>query len=119
MPDQPLDGSYLDRSRRPDFQAAVDRLLATCGPLTLGPDPARPVQPPAYSLLDLNSGRRHVLKTGLNTLGRSSSNAVVISGGDVSRHHCAVLVHAHGGCEVQDTASRNGTRVNGRRTHGP
>jgi pSer/pThr/pTyr-binding forkhead associated (FHA) protein len=33
----------------------------------------------------------------------------------VSRRHCVVLVHASGGCEVYDTASRNDTRVNGRR----
>ena len=37
----------------------------------------------------------------------------------MSRRHCAILVHAWGGCELHDTASRNGTCVNGRRVGPP
>ena len=33
----------------------------------------------------------------------------------ISRRHCVITVHATGGCELYDTASRNGTCVNGRK----
>jgi pSer/pThr/pTyr-binding forkhead associated (FHA) protein len=48
-------------------------------------------------------------------VGRFGENDVVLKPRHVSRRHCVVLVHATGGCEVFDTASRNGTYVNRRR----
>ena len=52
------------------------------------------------------------LRVGINTIGRFAENDVVLTPNHVSRRHCIVLVHATGGCEVYDTASRNGTWVN-------
>jgi pSer/pThr/pTyr-binding forkhead associated (FHA) protein len=52
---------------------------------------------------------------GINTIGRFPENDVVLTAHIVSRRHCIVVVHATGGCEVYDTASRNGTWVNRRR----
>jgi pSer/pThr/pTyr-binding forkhead associated (FHA) protein len=46
-------------------------------------------------------------------------NDVVISDGSVSRRHCAILVHTQRGCELHDTASKNGTFLNGKRVMGP
>jgi pSer/pThr/pTyr-binding forkhead associated (FHA) protein len=60
-------------------------------------------------------GRLHRLQVGINSLGRYPQNDLVLTPNRVSRRHCVVLVHATGGCEVYDTASRNGTWVNGRR----
>ena len=37
----------------------------------------------------------------------------------ISRRHCAILVHSGEGCELHDTASKNGTFVNGQRIPGP
>jgi pSer/pThr/pTyr-binding forkhead associated (FHA) protein len=37
----------------------------------------------------------------------------------VSRRHCAILVHLTTGCELHDTASKNGTFLNGNRLAGP
>src|SRR4051794_23035871 len=48
------------------------------------------------------------LKVGLNSVGRSNDNDVVVQDAYVSRRHCAVLVHAQRGCELHDTASKNG-----------
>ncbi|KAF0250006.1 MAG: FHA domain-containing protein [bacterium] len=53
------------------------------------------------------------LKYGYNTIGRSSKNDLVIDDMYVSRTHCSLLVHSDGRAEVFDTASANGTFVNG------
>ena len=37
------------------------------------------------------------LKVGLNTLGRSSDNDVIIAEEFVSRRHCTILIHLHDG----------------------
>ena len=59
------------------------------------------------------------LKVGVNTLGRSADNDVVVEDFHVSRRHCAILVHAGRACELHDTASKNGTYLNGTRLAGP
>lgn len=55
----------------------------------------------------------HPLKYGYNTIGRSSKNNFIIDDMYVSRTHCSLLVHSDGRVEVFDTASINGTFVNG------
>ena len=45
-------------------------------------------------------------------------NDIPVADGSVSRRHCAIVVHATRGCEVYDTASKNGTYVNGQRING-
>jgi pSer/pThr/pTyr-binding forkhead associated (FHA) protein len=59
------------------------------------------------------------LKVGLNTIGRAPDNDVVLQDCYVSRRHCAVLVHTGDQCELHDTASKNGTYLNGKRIDGP
>src|SRR5262245_60241515 len=129
MGDPRLDGCHLNTVRRGRYAAAVDELLDARGLTTAAADPLlrppsfpRPTvrrEPPppggTYTLVSLTSGRRHQLRVGVNTLGRYQTNDLVLGPVYVSRRHCAVLVHAAGGCEVHDTASRNGTRVNRRR----
>ena len=85
-------------------------------PLVPAPPARRPRLPPGgtYTLVSLADGRRHRLRVGVNALGRSANNDLVLDPNHVSRRHCLVLVHATGGCDVSDTASRNGTTVNGR-----
>lgn len=53
------------------------------------------------------------LKIGLNTVGRASDNDVVVADCFISRRHCAILMHTRRGCELHDTASKNGTFLNG------
>ncbi len=53
------------------------------------------------------------LKVGVNTLGRSADNDLVVSEVYISRRHCAILVHLQNGCELHDTASKNGVFLNG------
>ncbi len=59
------------------------------------------------------------LKIGLNTVGRSDDNDVVVADAYVSRRHCAILVHATSECELHDIASKNGTFINGNRLSSP
>jgi hypothetical protein len=78
--------------------------------------PVRPehfIPGPKYLLIDDQAGCCYSLKTGLNTIGRLPDNDIVLEGSSVSRRHCVILVHAWGACELHDTASRNGTLVNG------
>jgi pSer/pThr/pTyr-binding forkhead associated (FHA) protein len=74
---------------------------------------ARP--PSRYVLVQTPGGVSFPLRVGLTAVGRLSENDIVVEQRAVSRRHCVLLVHAGGGCEVYDTASLNGIRVNGRR----
>jgi hypothetical protein len=57
---------------------------------------------------------KHPLIFGVNTIGRMQDNVVVLDDMHVSRHHCAIIVHRNGNCEVHDIASKNGTILNGK-----
>jgi pSer/pThr/pTyr-binding forkhead associated (FHA) protein len=70
-----------------------------------------------YVLVD--NDHVYPLKVGINTVGRMPDNDVVVADPYVSRRHVAVVVHAHGGCELHDIASKNGTLLNGRGISGP
>jgi len=128
MRDRRLNGSHLGVSRHDLYYAAVAELLDDRGSVTASADPLAPLptvprppcprpSPPAggtYTLVHLGDGRRYPLRVGINTLGRYPSNDIVLNALSASRRHCVLLVHATGGCEVYDTASRNHTRVNHR-----
>lgn len=72
--------------------------------------------PGRFCLIDQDG--LHSLKVGLNTIGRLPDNDIPVADGSISRRHCAIVVHASHICEVYDTASKNGTFVNGERING-
>ncbi len=72
-----------------------------------------------FVLYDPAARLSYILKVGLNTVGRFENNDIVLNPGSVSRRHGVILVHARGGCDLHDTASRNGTYVNGVRLRQP
>ena len=129
MGDHRLNGSHLNVARRDQYDATVDEMLDDRGPATSEADPL--IRPPShprqsvrresptpggtYTLVSLADGRRHPLRVGINAVGRSPENDLVLRPIYISRRHCVVLVHATTGCEVYDTASRHGIWVNGRR----
>lgn len=55
------------------------------------------------------------LKYGKNCIGRFEDNDIVIDNMRVSRRHCCIVVHSDERMEIFDTASKNGTRVNGQK----
>src|SRR5262245_29143832 len=118
-------------ARRQEFRRARELLLGGCGEQTLAVNQARlaalrsggapsadgPDPPPAkYWLVDRDGV--YPLEVGLNTIGRMQDNDVTVLDGGVSRRHCAIVVHVTKGCELYDTASRNGTFVNCERVRG-
>jgi len=129
MADPRLNGNHLNAERRAQYDATIDELLDERGPTTsdadpLAPRPTRPQRPAcgvpvpvggSYMLVKLDDGCRQPLRVGINTLGRARDNDLILRPIWISRRHCAILVHAGGGCEVYDTASRHGVWVNGRR----
>jgi hypothetical protein len=132
MVDPRLNSIHLADARRLDYRHAREVLLQSRGYQTLCavaelPDAVQgqtyveaPDREPAgatYWLAD--SKRIYPLKVGINTVGRSADNDVVVQDGCVSRRHCAILVHITSGCELHDTASKNGTLLNGTRISGP
>jgi len=135
MADPRLNSVHLDAPRRQEYRKAREALLNARGWQTLavenhgviGTDLPRSdtiVQDenkvPADSIYWLvDRDKVFPLKIGLNTVGRSPENDVILQDGFVSRRHCAILVHAHNGCEIHDTASKNGTFVNGYKINGP
>lgn len=119
--------------RREEFRLARERLLHAIGERTValegrpGPDtPPNPFQTQAIDVTGSSSAasrpcrfalaekdKSYPLKVGVTTIGRMNDNDIAILDASISRRHCAILVHAGGGCEVHDTASKNGTYVNG------
>jgi FHA domain len=132
MNDPRLNSVHLDAPRREEYRRARALLLNARGWQTvaaerqeLADDPHTLIaQPDENAPTDLKFwlvDRDYIypLKVGLNTVGRAPDNDVVIHDAYVSRRHCAILVHAGDICEVHDTASKNGTYVNGRKIPGP
>ena len=128
MSDPRFNSVHLPAPRRQDYRRARQDLFQACGNRTLyaenhkAPSSSHTIQvnvaehAPAgdadFWLMD----REYVypLKIGLNSLGRSSDNDVVVTDEFISRRHCAIVVHLHSGrCELHDTASKNGTYLNG------
>jgi hypothetical protein len=137
MTDPRLNSVHLDDARRQLFRRARTTLLEARGPQTIalenldrevqdiaGADRTF-VQPgvgraPAGTTCWLADNQLvYPLRLGLNTVGRSPDNDVVVTDGYVSRRHCAILVHAGRSCELHDIASKNGTFLNGQRLNGP
>ena len=58
------------------------------------------------------SQRGYLLKSGLNRVGRSPANEIVLDEPGVSQHHAALLCQSSV-LEIRDLASKNGTYVNG------
>jgi hypothetical protein len=134
--DPRLNSVHLDFCpRREEYRAARGALLERRGWITWAaeqvhdalPDaaewlplvPAKLLQESERLLFDRETGATYPLVIGLNTIGRFPNNDIVFEDLDVSRRHCVILVHADGRCELHDTASRNGTYVNGRRVQHP
>jgi hypothetical protein len=126
MTDPCLSSNHLDfQARREHFRHTRAALLGAQSGLTLGWGALPPVRPhraltgAAYHLVDQRTGRTYPLRVGLNTIGRLPDNDIVFDEFVVSRRHCVILVHARGGCELHDTASLNGTFLNGQRIQRP
>jgi hypothetical protein len=133
MGDPRLNSLHLDPIRRQDFRRARDELLRARGNETLyaerqqaadhsgtvicQPDAARVPAGVHFWLVDRDY--IYPLKVGLNTLGRSSDNDIVVEELYISRRHCAILVHHTGQCVLHDMSSRNGTYLNNVRISGP
>jgi len=65
-----------------------------------------------------NVGGRYPLKNGINTLGRSSDNTIIIDTMQISRRHLR-LSPAVGSFAIEDVGSTNGTWVNGEQLSRP
>jgi hypothetical protein len=133
MGDPRLNSLHLDPSRRQDYRRARDALLQARGNETIcaehGRDDASDVNNTIIRNADASLpasldcwlvDREYVypLKIGVNTMGRSADNDVVVEDLYVSRRHCAILMHHDNTCMLHDTASKNGTYLNGTRING-
>jgi hypothetical protein len=144
MADPRLNSLHLEGPRRQDYRRAREGLLGARGWQTVAAenqDPAglakgegatfiqeeaegqdqsqEPIPNNGYRFWLVDRDSVYPLKLGINTIGRSPDNDVVLQDPYVSRRHCAILIHTSDGCEVHDTASKNGTYVNGRRLSTP
>jgi len=134
MGDPRLNSLHLEPLRRREFRLAREVLLQARGNQTIYAEGGLESialtsntylqdnrDPPAvdlnYWLVDRDC--IYPLKVGVNTLGRSSENDVVVRDAFISRRHCAILVHIQSGCELHDTASKNGTYLNEKKLDRP
>jgi hypothetical protein len=133
MGDPRLNSVHLDPTRRQDFRRAREELLQARGVETLYAESAGGTEPSATFIHNAGTPPAipdtgcwltdreftYPLKVGLNTLGRSSDNDLVVEELFISRRHCAVLVHHDGSCVLHDMSSKNGTYLNGKRIAAP
>jgi hypothetical protein len=135
MTDPRFNSIHLEPVRRQDYRRAREALLQARGqhtlcaeaenrdsanfPVTVIQDAEAKDHAECLYWLQDQDDCIYPLKVGVNTVGRSEDNDVVLPDAYVSRRHCAILVHANNGCELHDTASKNGTFVNGARLSGP
>src|SRR5436190_12572726 len=134
MADPRLNSLHLDPNRRQDFRRAREVLLQARGNETIYAERKRQEESDPGTTFIHNKGsvapdtldvwlvdREYIypLKIGLNTMGRSADNDVVVEDLYVSRRHCAILVHHDAACMLHDIASKNGTYLNGSRIAGP
>lgn len=133
MADARLNSVHLEAPRRQEYRRAREVLIRACGSQTLftarGMDGSQ-LHPTAIHKNDgaaksestcwLSDGEfLYPLQIGVNTIGRSSDNDVVLDDAYSSRRHCAIIIHSTDTAEVHDTASKNGTYLNGKRLTGP
>lgn len=139
MADPRLNSMHFDLDpRRQEYRQAREELLAARGWMTLALEkvnnlaedsdvwpallPIRPDQflpGTKFLLIEPSTRQTYPLRPGLNTIGRLPDNDIVLEEIWISRRHCVVLIHASGQCVLHDTASRNGTFVNGKRIDEP
>lgn len=134
MADPRMNSLHLEPVRRQDFRRAREDLMNACGQQTLCAQAAGDPESSASMTFIQNRDQKalppaehwladrdfiYPLKLGINTVGRSSDNDVVVADAFVSRRQCAILVHHNHTCELHDTASKNGTYLNGARLQGP
>lgn len=133
MNDPRLNSIHFDLDpRRQQYRQAREELLAARGWKTLALEkvndladdsevwpallPIRPDQilpGTQFLLIEPPTCQLYPLRPGMNTIGRLPDNDIVLEDTWISRRHCVLLLHAGGKCELHDTASRNGTFVNG------
>jgi hypothetical protein len=136
MADPRLNSVHLEAPRRGEYRRAREALLQARGSYTVALEhqededsspgyPHTVIQnaanqaPPEANFWLVDKDYIYPLRVGINTVGRSPDNDVVVQDAYVSRRHCAILVHAGDGCELHDTASKNGTYLNGKKLSGP
>jgi pSer/pThr/pTyr-binding forkhead associated (FHA) protein len=134
MGDPRLNSLHLDPTRRQDYRRAREALLQSRGNETIYAERQRNEEADSSNTFIRNQGgaapntlefwlvdREYIypLKVGLNTMGRSADNDVVVEDLYVSRRHCAILVHHNNQFVLHDTASKNGTFLNGAKINGP
>jgi hypothetical protein len=136
MSDPRFNSVHLTAPRRQDYRRARQELFQACGNGTLYVAENKPASSSGtiHQNVDEGSGDTpkdaefwlqekeytYPLKAGLNTLGRAPDNDVVVPDEFISRRHCTIVIHLHNGqCEVHDTASKNGTFLNGLKLAAP
>jgi hypothetical protein len=139
MADPRLNSMHFElEPRRQAYRQAREELLSSRGWVTLALEKVHdlsdnsdvwpallPIHPDQilpgtkFLLIDLCTRQAYPLRPGLNTIGRFPDNDVVLEEIWISRRHAALLVHTGGRYVLHDTASRNGTFVNGRRIDEP
>ncbi len=129
MADPRLNSLHLDNNRRVEYRRAREVLLNAHGSHTLHAFDEGAASGSARTIIPKNNGSAsrpltcwlsdgeflYPLQIGLNTLGRANDNNVVVEDAYVSRRQCAILIHSTEIAELHDTASKNGTYLNGQR----
>lgn len=133
MTDARLNSVHLEAPRRQEYRRAREVMLRACGSHTICAAGDLGVSQMHLTAIHKGDGTAksestcwlsdgeflYPLQIGVNTLGRSSDNDIVLDDAYASRRHCAIVVHSTHSAELHDTASKNGTHLNGKRISGP
>lgn len=114
-PVEDLDGDF-DADADIDF-GDTDHDTAAATQISTASRASKPVKAPAYLVNTVTHNRLPVAGSHVS-IGRGSSNTVIIDDDSVSRMHAEIIRNREGGYSVSDLNSLNGTYINGKKTAG-
>jgi len=80
---------------------------------------SRPGAGRAAALIQSNPSSPFVLTQGVTSIGRMDDNTIILTDGQVSRHHAVISRDQTGAYRVEDLQSKNGTFLNSARLEAP
>jgi hypothetical protein len=110
----------LEEGRLVESEGWLDNDKTRIDAVTPAPvTPPQPKQRPIAYLMRLDTGQRLPITGNRTTIGRSSTNGIVLVENGISRVHAEIIRAGHGGFSLGDLGSLNGTFLNGKKITKP
>ncbi len=111
---------HIEEGKLVESEGWLDNDKTRINPVTPGAvTPPKPKLRPIAYLMRLDTGQRLPITGNRTTIGRSSTNGIVLPDHGISRVHAELVRAANGGFSLGDLGSLNGTFLNGKKITKP